>query len=219
MNFVKFSKEPSLYRKEEKNNLLLVAVYVDDLLIKGTSLEMILDFKRKISTTFEMSDLGKLTYYLGIEVLQCQDRITLSQERYAPKILEEAGMDECNASHVPMELNLSLSKGEKEKQIDEKAYRRSIGCLRYLLHTRPDLSFVVGMLSRYMHEPRESHGSVLKQVLRYLRGTMSYGLAYESSNVERLTGYSDSSHNSDVDDGRSTSGHIFYLERCPITWC
>lgn len=65
MNFVKCSKEPSLYRKDEKNNLLLVAVYVDDLLITGTSLEMILDFKRKMSTTFDMSDLGKLTYYLG----------------------------------------------------------------------------------------------------------------------------------------------------------
>ncbi|XP_018509904.2 secreted RxLR effector protein 161-like [Brassica rapa] len=118
-----------------------------------------------------------------------------------------------------MELNVKMSRGLNEKHVGEKEYRRSIGCLRYLLLTRRDLSFVVGMLSRYMHEPRESHNVLLKQVLQYLRGTLSYGLSYERADGMRLIGYSDSSHNADADDGRSTTGHIFYLEKCPITWC
>ena len=165
-----------------------------------------------------MSDLGKSTYYLGIEVLQHEGGIILCQGRYAQKILEEAGMDDCNASQTPMEQNLNMSKGLEEKRINEKKNRGSIGCLRYLLHTHPDFSFVVGILSRYMQEPRESHGAVLKGLLRYLRGTMSYGLSYEHSTGGSLVGYSDSSQNADEDDGRTT-GHVFYFEKFPITWC
>lgn len=122
---------------------------------------------------FEMSDLGKLTYYLGIEVLQHSGGITLKQDRYACKILEEVGMSSCNSTHVPMEMNAQFSKAPEEGKIDEKAYRRGIGCLRYLLHTLPDLSFSVGVLSRYMHEPKESHGAALKQILRYLEPALS----------------------------------------------
>ncbi|XP_022564488.1 uncharacterized mitochondrial protein AtMg00810-like [Brassica napus] len=116
-----------------------------------------------MATKFEMSDLGKLTYYLGIEVLQSDEGITLKQDRYARKILEETRMSLCNLTHVPMEMNAKFSKEPNEEKIDEKEYRRSIGCLRYLLHTRPDLSFSVRVLSRYMQAPCASHGSALKQ--------------------------------------------------------
>lgn len=138
-------------------------MYVDDLLVAGDSLTMIHEFKEEMVTKFEMRDLGKLTYYLGIEVHQNSEGTTLKQERYAAKILEEAGMGECNVCQIPMEVNLKLSKGQNEKSVSEKEYRRSIGCLRYLLHTHSDLSFVVGMLIWYMQEPRESHNALLKQ--------------------------------------------------------
>ncbi|KAG7584577.1 Integrase catalytic core [Arabidopsis suecica] len=219
LGFTKCSKEPSIYRKKEREEFLVVAVYVDDLLVTGSDLEIILEFKKGMARNFEMSDLGKLTYYLGIEVTQSENGILLNQERYAKKILEETGFADCNAVHVPMCANLKLSKAPEEKNIDEKEYRRSIGCLRYLLHTRPDLSYCVGVLSRYMHEPKESHGAALKQVLRYLQGTRSYGLCFGRGNRTELLGFSDSSHNVDEDDGRSTTGHIFYLNNCPITWC
>ena len=114
---------------------------------------------------------------------------------------------------------MKLSKAKHERGINERYYRRSIVCLRYLLHTRPDLSYSVGILSRYMQEPKESHGAALKQVLRYLQGTTSLGLLYSRSSKREITGYSDSSHNADKDDGRSTHGHVFYLDDSPITWC
>ncbi|XP_018487833.1 uncharacterized mitochondrial protein AtMg00810-like [Raphanus sativus] len=178
---------------------------------------MIRGFKREMSTIFEMSDLGLLTYYLGIEVQQHKGGITLKQHRYATKILQETGMQDCNAVHTPMEAGLVLSKSEHEQEVDEKEFRRSIGCLRYLLHTRPDLAYSVGLLSRYMHKPKSSHAAALKQVLRYVRGTANYGLSFERGTKMELVGYSDSSHNIDEDDGRSTTGHIFYLNTCPIT--
>ena len=219
LGFSKCSKEPALYRSQEKDQLLLVAVYVDDLLITWTSMDMITEFKRSMSRKFEMSDLGKLTYYLGIEVCQHEQGITLNQERYAKKILSENNMDDCNAVQIPMEQGLQLSKGSNEENISEKEYRRVIGCLRYLLHTRPDLSYSVGVLSRYMQQPKKSHGAALKQILRYLKGTTSYGLCFSRGNKGELRGYSDSSHAVDEDDGRSTAGHVFYLDDSPITWC
>ncbi|KAG7578674.1 Integrase catalytic core [Arabidopsis thaliana x Arabidopsis arenosa] len=219
LSFVKCSKEPSLYRKQVNCDLLLVAVYVDDLLVTGSSLSLILDFKKGMASKFEMSDLGLLTYYLGIEVIQHKGGIVLKQSRYAEKILGECNMKECNAVHTPMASGLKLSKAKEEKNIDETEYRRNIGCLRYLLHTRPDLSFCVGVLSRYMQEPKEMHGVAMKLILRYLRGTTSYGLSFTREEKPSLVGYSDSSHNVDEDDGKSTTGHIFYLGNCPITWC
>ena len=112
-------------------------------------MDTITEFKRRMSNKFEMSDLGKLTYYLGIEVCQHEQGITLNQERYAKKILSETKMDECNDVQIPMDQGLRLSKASNEKNIYEKEYRRNIGCLRYLLHTTPDLSYFVGVLSRY----------------------------------------------------------------------
>lgn len=133
---------------------------MDDLLLIGSSLDVICDFKREMATKFQMSDLGSLTSYLGIEVTQLSDVIFLKQERYATKIQEEAGMRECNTVDIPMDPGLKLSKAPKEKGVNERELR-NIECLKYLIHTRPDLVHIVGVLSRYMHEPKESHRATL----------------------------------------------------------
>lgn len=219
LKFIKCSKEPSLYRMRKDGHLLLVAVYVDDLLITGSKFELIEGFKQNMAAKFEMTDLGLLTHYLGIEVLQYEGGITIKQEAYAKKILEETSMIEANATQIPMDAGLKLSKAQDESSVDEKDFRRVIVCLRYLIHTRPDLAFAVGVLSRYMHEPKESHFAALKQILRYVKGTYAFGLDFKRSSNSTLIGYSDSSHNVDADDGRNTTGHLFYLNDCPITWC
>ena len=221
LRFERCVKEPSVYRRPVDGDLLIVAVYVDDLFVTGTNLKVIEDFKLEMAMKFEMSDLGRLTYYLGIEVNQHAEGISLCQNWDALKILEEAGMKLCNAIQTPMEMELKLAKSEQERSIDATDYRKIIGCFRHLLHTRPDLSYCIGVLSRYMANPKDSHGVALKQCLRYLKGTATLGLNFERSRSEtaRLVGYSDSSYNTDPDDGRSVTGHIFYLGRSPITWC
>lgn len=128
-------------------------------------------------------------------------------------------MEDCNATQCPLEPGLKLSKAENEPEVEATHYRRIVGCLRYLLHTRPDLSYSLGVVSRYMQNPRESHTHAIKQILRYLRGTILLGIKYEISDELKLLVYSDSSHNVDVDDGRSTTGHILFLGKSPITWC
>lgn len=108
LRFQRCCKEPSVYRKEEKRGLLVVVVYVDDLLVTGASLQSINEFKQEMAMKFEMSNLGKLTYYLGIEVHQYKEGIMLKQDRYATKILEECGMAFCNSTHIPMDMNVKL---------------------------------------------------------------------------------------------------------------
>ena len=194
-----------VYRKEDGGKLLIMATYVDYLFVTGNSVKEIKNFKKDMSKNFEMYDLGLLTYYLRLEVRQSSNCIMINQEAYDRRILKEAAMDECNSTYIPIEFGLQLAKGSDELEIDATLYRRRIGCLRYLMHTRPDMALSVGILSRYMHSPRASHDNALKQVLRYFKGTVWYGLSFKQGKSKKLIGYSGSSHNTDPGDGRSTT--------------
>ena len=114
---------------------------------------------------FQMSDLGLLSYYLGIEVVQAESAITLCQRSYAEKILETAGMTGCNACHTPMECRLKLRKEDDDKPCDSSLYRSIIGSFMYLTHTRPDITYAVGMVSRFMEKPTMTHWTTIKQIL------------------------------------------------------
>ena len=172
-------KEPYVYRKSKNGDLLVVDVYVDDLFVTGTSMRMIEEFKGEMAKRFEMSDLGNLTYYLGIEVKQHEEGITLSQIRYALNILEEYGMRDCNSVHILMEPGLKLAKSETKRDIDATNYKKVIWCFLYILHTRPDLSYCIGVLST------ESDGVAIKQCLHYLRGTTTFGLTFGQQRIQR----------------------------------
>ena len=130
MEFTKCTKEPAVYQKKQKGELLIIAIYVDDLFVTGTSLNVIKQFKDDMSRRFEMSDLGKLTYYLGIEVTQGADGIRIKQRGYMQGILVKTKMESCNYTHVPMHTSLKISKAEEEPEIDATSYRSTIGCLR-----------------------------------------------------------------------------------------
>lgn len=156
-----------------------------------------------------------------MEVCQNDDAITLQQEHYALKILERRRVDNCNILHTTMDSGLKLSKAEKEKDIDATQYRRSVSCLRYLLHTRPNQSFCVGVLSSYMQRPQKSHGAEIKQCLRYRKRSTTLGLVFKraGSEIPKIIGYSDSSYNIDPDHGKSTASYILKFGENLITWC
>ncbi|XP_013715022.2 uncharacterized mitochondrial protein AtMg00810-like [Brassica napus] len=137
-----------------------------------------------MASKFDMSDLGKLSYYLGIKVCQDEGIITLNQQRYALKILEESGMKNCNMSHTPMENGLKLAKSIEEEDVDATRYHKNVGCLRYLLHTRPDMSYTVGFLSRYMQSSKVSHEAAMKHCLRYLQGSTITWTRLYSNNTQ-----------------------------------
>ncbi|GJZ42949.1 uncharacterized mitochondrial protein-like protein [Tanacetum coccineum] len=126
-----------------------------------------------MASQFEMSDRGELTCYLGIEVSQGKDYLEIKQERYARKILKEAGMEDCNETSYPMEKDLKLLKAEDEPEVEATQYQKVVGFLRYLLHTCPDLTYSVGVVSRYMKSARESHARAIKQILRCIKESKS----------------------------------------------
>nr|XP_020150942.2 uncharacterized mitochondrial protein AtMg00810-like [Aegilops tauschii subsp. strangulata] len=168
---------------------------------------------------FHMSDLGLLSFYLGIEVKQEVDDITLSQAAYAMKILEKSGMVGCNPCHVPMEPRFKLSKVSTAPATDATEYRSVVGSLQYLVHTRPDIAYSVGYVSRFMEAPTTEHRAAVKQILWYVAGTQHLGCRYTRRDKRVvLCGYSDSDMAGDVDTRKSTTGVMFFLGPNLISW-
>ncbi|KAI3757868.1 hypothetical protein L6452_05411 [Arctium lappa] len=218
LDFKKCTLEQAVYTRISKNSMLLVGIYVDDLIVTGSSKEDLQKFKSQMEEKFEMSDLGLLVYYLGIEVTQTGGGISIKQSGYANKILKEARMLDCNETKIPMDPGTKLIKTEGGELVDATKYRSLIGCLRYLLHTRPDLSYSVGLLSRFMQEPKEQHMKAIRQVLRYIKGTLNFGITYKKKGGCKLLGYSDSSYGINIEEGKGTTGIVFYLGNSPISW-
>ncbi|GJW20842.1 ribonuclease H-like domain, reverse transcriptase, RNA-dependent DNA polymerase [Tanacetum coccineum] len=129
-----------------------------------------------------------MAYYLGIEVTQTKGDISIKQSAYANKILKEVGMLESNETVIPIDPGTRLTKNTEGTLVNSTEYRSLIGWLRYLLHTRPDLSYSVGLLSRFMQEPREQHMKAIKQVLRYVKGTKDYGITYMHNEGNKIHG-------------------------------
>ena len=127
-------------------------------------------------------------------------------------------MKDCYVVHAPMEARLKLSKESSEKAVDATLYRSIIGSLRYLVHTRPDITFVVGYLSRFMEAPTSNHLAAVKHLLRYIAGTLKHGCVYRHGDGESLAGYSDSDHAGDMVSRKSTSGILFLLGNSPVSW-
>ena len=179
-----------MYTRGQGPARLLVGVYVDDLIITGAADDEIDKFKAQMLEEFRMSDLGLLSFYLGIEVQQGADGIAVAQTAYADKLLEQAGMVGCNPCQTPMESRLKLSKASTAAATDATAYRSIVGGLRYLVHTRPDLAYAVGYVSRFMEKPTVEHLAAVKHILRYVAGTRTLGcfLARGDMAGEQLTG-------------------------------
>ncbi|XP_024314609.1 uncharacterized protein LOC112270752 [Brachypodium distachyon] len=220
LGFEKCPNEHAVYKRRKNDSNLLVGVYVDDLLIIGQKSTEVEAFKAQMKDMFSMSDLGLLSYYLGIEVSQSSEGISLCQSAYAQRIIQKAGMENCNACSTPMEPKLKLSKVRTTVPVDSTEFRSIVGSLRYLVHTRPDICHAVGIVSCYMENPTTEHMAAVKHILRYVLGSLNLGCYYKrkKSTKPQLIGYCDSDMGGDVDDRKSTSGVIFYLGENPISW-
>jgi hypothetical protein len=219
LQFTRCTSEHGMYTRGLGESRVVVGVYVDDLIITGASPREIDAFKREMQRLFQMSDLGLLSFYLGIEVRQTEESITLSQGGYAKKLLRKAQLDDCNPCVVLMEVKLKLEKEEDAPNVDQTLYRSLMGSLRYLVHTHPDISFAVGFLSRFMEDLRQTHLDAVKHLLRYIAGTWNFGIRYsKQEGAGSLLGYGDLDFAGDKGDRRSTISIVFFLGNKPISW-
>jgi transposase InsO family protein len=217
--FLKSKSEPTLYVKHQGNtDILIIALYVDDLVFTGNNAKMIEEFKVEMMKRYEMSDLGLLHHFLGMEVYQDENGVFISQMKYAEKVLKKFRMFGCKCVETPLACNEKLMKDDGEKKIDETLYRSLIGNLLYLTATRPDIMFAASLLSRFMSTPSHKHFGVGKRVLRYIMGTLNFGIRFEKNLEVKLRGFCDSDWGGCVDDMKSTSGYAFSLGSGVFSW-
>jgi hypothetical protein len=158
-----------------------------------------------------MKDLGLMHYFLGLEVWQSPERISLNQGKYTVEILKRFDMLEYKSMNTPMEAKLKLLVDTSSDLIDATLYRQIIGSLIYLTNTRPNICFAVNTLSQFLVEPRRVNLVAAKHVMRCLKGTMDYGLSYDGDHDFKLSGYTDADWAGDVADRKNTSGCCFSL--------
>ena len=220
LGFKKSEEEHAVYRRSEGESFLIVGVYVDDLIICGPDRNRIDSFKQQMMKLFKMSDLGLLSYYLGIEVAQKNGEITICQSAYAAKLVGQCGLSDCNPTDTPMEQRVKLVTGTAAEAFDVTKYRSIIGSLRYLVNTRPDIAYAVGMASRFMEAPNKEHWAVVKRIVRYISGTINHGCKYKKGGETglNLLGYTDSDHGGDLVLRKSTTGMAFFLGNNLVTW-
>ncbi|KAL0414349.1 UNVERIFIED_CONTAM: Retrovirus-related Pol polyprotein from transposon RE1 [Sesamum radiatum] len=210
--------EPTLYVKRQGNDTLIVSLYVDDLIYTGNNEKMIHDFKEDMMKTFEMSDLGLMHFFLGIEINQEKEGIFICQKKYTETLLKKFKMESCKTVTTPLVTGEKYKKEDGSEKVDGSIYRSLIGSLLYLTATRPDIMFATSLLSRFMQSPSQVHYGAAKRILRYLQGTKDFGIWYKSTNDAKLVGYTDSDWAGSADDMKSTSGYTFSLGSGIFSW-
>ncbi|QHO14032.1 Retrovirus-related Pol polyprotein [Arachis hypogaea] len=199
------------FRHSSSMTSIYLVVYVDDIVITGDDHEGITQLKQHLFDHFQTKDMGKLKYFLGIEVAQSNAGICISQRKYALDILEETGMLDSRPVDTPMDPNTKLSPNQGEPLADPGRYRRLIGRLNYLTVTRPDISFATSILSQFLDSPCDSHWDAAVRVLRYIKGAPGKGLLYEDKGHNQIVGYTDADWAGSPSDRRSTSGYCVLL--------
>lgn len=217
LQFKKSLTEPCVYVKsEETGNIIILAIYVDDILIFSRNGPEKNKLKEELMRKFEMKDLGKATHILGMRLRQEQNKIILDQKNYIHRVLEQFKMTECNPVSTPLENGIKLEKGDKCDP--HSRYRSLIGCIMYIaVCTRPDIAHAASLLSQFNNSHSDTHWKAAKRVLRYLKGTMDYNIVFEKSTVG-VAGYIDADWASNQVDRRSYTGYVFKIGNSAVSW-
>ena len=166
----------TLFVKRDEESLLVAQVYVDDIVFGSTIDHLAHEFSEEMKQEFEMSMVGELNYFLGLQVKQREDGIFISQEKYAKNLVKRFGLDSKKHTSTPMSSSAKLSYDATGTEVDPTFYRSMIGSLLYLTASRPDIAFSVGVCARFQATPKESHLTVVKRIIRYINGTYDYGI-------------------------------------------
>lgn len=218
IGFKQSYQDYSLFSLIQDGKVIHVLVYVDDFIVAGNDLAAINRFKAQLNKCFNMKDLGKLKYFLGIEVARGPDGFCLSQRKYALDIVKESGLLGSKPSAVPIELNHKLGSVTGPTFDDPAKYRRLIGRFIYLTTTRPDLSYTVHILSQFMKTPLVAHWEAAQRLVRYLKSTSHQGIFLSRDSTPHISVYCDSDYNACPQTRRSLSAYVVYFGDSPISW-
>ncbi|KAG3230733.1 hypothetical protein PI124_g24169 [Phytophthora idaei] len=216
-----------IYVERDDQHMIFVALYVDDLVLASNNDKLLKSTKKALSERFDMTDLGHLKYFLGVEIDQdvATGKASMRQTKFAKDILEKFDMEYSNPVKTPQDPGLKLTKAmceggcKHEETMTKVPYRNAVGCLMYLMvGTRPDLADAVGVLSQSAVDPCPTHWQALKRVFRYIQGTKTHGIEFQATSEDGPQGYSDADWAGDVETRRSTSGYAFMVNGGCISW-
>ena len=198
--------------------MIVTQVYVDDIIFGSTNDKLAHDFSKLMQAEFEMSMIGELTHFLGLKIHQQDSGIFLSQSKYAKNLVKKFGLEFASSVRTPMSPNVKLTIDLLGKSVDPSLYRSMIGSLLYLTTSKPDISYSVGVCTRYQANPKESHMTALKRIIKYVKTTAEFGVWYSKDTSDVLTGYFDANWAGNANDRKSTSGGCFYVGNNLVSW-
>ncbi|GKA33598.1 putative ribonuclease H-like domain-containing protein [Tanacetum coccineum] len=216
--FRKGTIDKTLFIKKNKSDIMLVQVYVDDIIFGSTKQSMCTEFEDCMHKRFQMSSMGELTFFLGLQVKQQPDGIFISQDKYVVDVLKKFDFLSIKIATTPVESNKPLVKDEHGIDIDVHVYRSKIDSLMYLTASRPDIMFVVCACARHQVHSKASHLNAVKMIFRYLKHQSKLGLWYPRNSPFELEAFSDSNYRGASLDRKSTTGGCQFLGRRLISW-
>ncbi|GKC70776.1 retrovirus-related pol polyprotein from transposon TNT 1-94 [Tanacetum coccineum] len=208
----------TLFTKKKSSNLIIVQIYVDDIIFGSTCQDMCDEFAKIMHDEFEMSMMGELNFFLGLQIKQMEDGIFFNQSKYIKEMLKKFGLEESKPMKTPMSSDTKLTKDEECESVDSTKYRGMIGSLLYLTASRPDIMFSVCLCARFQEAPKTSHLEAVKRIFRYIKGTTHLGLWYPKGTSIETVVYADSNHAGDYVDRKSTSGICTFVGCCLTSW-
>nr|AAL31657.1 Putative Zea mays retrotransposon Opie-2 [Oryza sativa]AAM08711.1 Putative Zea mays retrotransposon Opie-2 [Oryza sativa Japonica Group]AAP51900.1 retrotransposon protein, putative, Ty1-copia subclass [Oryza sativa Japonica Group] len=207
-----------LFVLKHGDNQLFVQIYVDDIIFDCSSHALVVEFAETMRREFEMSMMGELSYFLGLQIKQTPQGTFVHQTKYTKDLLRWFKMENCKPISTPIGSIAVLDPDEDGEAVNQKEYRSMIGSLLYLTAYRPDIQFVVCLCARFQASPRASHRQAVKRIMRYLNHTLEFGIWYSTSSSICLSGYSDADFGGCRIDRKSTSGTCHFLGTSLIAW-
>ncbi|KAJ9538659.1 hypothetical protein OSB04_031392 [Centaurea solstitialis] len=216
--YKKGTVDPTLFLRRSGNHLTVVQIYVDDIIFASTNPESCTEFEQIMKSRFQMSMMGELTFFFGLQVRQTPQRIFINQSKYNLDILKRFDFTGPKSASTPMSTTFQLDVDTSGNPVDQKVYRAILGSLLYLTASRPDIMFATCVCARFQCDPRESHLGAVKRILKYLKGTPNFGLWYPKDSGFELTAFTDSDHAGCKLNRKSTSGACQFLGDKLVSW-
>ena len=216
--FTRGKADQTLFIKREDGELIVAQIYVDDIIFGSTKDELAHGFSKLMQAEFEMSMIGELTHFLGLQIRQQDSGIFFSQSKYAKNLVKKFGLESASSIKTPMSPNVKLTVDLLGKSVDSSLYRSMIGSLFYFTTSRLDISYSVGVCARYQANPKESHMIALKRIIKYVKTIVDLGVWYSKDTNNVLVGYSDANWARNADDRKSTLGGCFYVSNNLVSW-
>ncbi|CAL8081400.1 unnamed protein product [Prunus armeniaca] len=208
---------PSLFVQQSSLGTVILLLYVDDIILTGSHSSLFTSVIAALTQEFDMNDLGQLNYFLGLQISYQSTGLFVTQTKYIKELLDKVDLQDSKPCATPCLPYHILLKDDGKPYSHPKQHRSIVGALQYLTFTRPDIAFSVNQACQFMHNPMESYVVAVKRILRYLKGTLDFGIHFQPG-ILNLQAYSDVDWAGDPNDRRSVSGYIVYLGSSPISW-